>query len=78
MEIRKYRRSNQEISAANKRRKWKDRQCNVQQFRDVKGEIDHGKANRVHTIQWPKKKKQTMIFRALRTNINIEQQENRR
>jgi hypothetical protein len=36
-----------------KKRKSKDRQFNVQKFGDVKGEIDHGKTNRVDTIQWP-------------------------
>ena len=48
-EIKKYRRSNQDISKGSKSRKSKNRQCNVQKFGNVKGEIDHGKANRVHT-----------------------------
>ena len=39
-------------------------------------EIDHRKTNRVHTIQWPKEQKQTMIFRALHKKLNIEQQKN--
>ena len=47
--LKKYRRSNQEISKGSKSRKSKKRQCNVQMFGNVKGEIDHGKANRVHT-----------------------------
>ena len=52
-EIRKYRRSNHEIIKRKHKRKSQDRQCNVQQFEEVKGEIDHGKTNRIHTIQWP-------------------------
>ena len=76
-EIIKYRRSNQEISKGNKNRKSKDRQFNVQTFGDIKGEIDHGKTNRVHTMQWPVEKKQTMICKALHKKQNIEQQKNR-
>ena len=53
-------------------RKSKDRQCNVQKFGKVKGEIDPAKTNREHKIQWPKEKKQTMIFRALHKKLNIE------
>jgi hypothetical protein len=50
----KYLRSNQGISKGNNSHKSKDRQCNVQKFGDVKAEIDHGKTNRVQSIQWPK------------------------
>ena len=46
-------------------------------FGNVKGKIDHGKANRVHTIQWPKEKKETMILRALHNKLHFEQQTNR-
>jgi hypothetical protein len=51
--------------------------CNVQKFGNVKSEIDPAKTNREHKMQWPKERKQTMIFRALHKKINIEQQKNR-
>ena len=56
-EIRKLRRRNQKISNGNERHKSKDRQFNVWKFADVKGEINHGKTNRVHKSQWPKENK---------------------
>ena len=76
-EIRTYWRSNQEISNGNKRCKSKDRHFNVQDFGDVKWKIDHCKLNRVHTIQWTKEKKHTMICKALHKKLNIEQQKTR-
>ena len=33
--------------------------------------------NRVHTIQWHKEKKETMILRALHKKLHFEQQTNR-
>jgi hypothetical protein len=44
--------SNHEISKGKQSCKSKDRQLNVQKFGFVKGEVTHGKANRVHIFQW--------------------------